>query len=130
MKAISIKQPWATFVAEGAKTIETRKWKTSYRGPLLIVSSTKVDYHMSSFTASIAADVFDNPDRVFLPIGTALAICNLVDCRPMTEADEIAAMCEIYPRAQAWVFEEIKKIGYFGVKGKPGLYEVDFPPCT
>lgn len=36
MKALSLWQPWASLVAIGAKTIETRSWSTSYRGPLAI----------------------------------------------------------------------------------------------
>jgi hypothetical protein len=36
MKALTLTQPWATLVAIGAKTIETRSWPTSYRGPLAI----------------------------------------------------------------------------------------------
>lgn len=36
MRAITLTQPWATLVAIGAKRIETRSWRTSYRGPLAI----------------------------------------------------------------------------------------------
>lgn len=36
MKAITLHQPWASLVAEGVKTIETRSWSTKYRGPLVI----------------------------------------------------------------------------------------------
>lgn len=36
MKALSLHQPWASLVALGVKTIETRSWSTSYRGPLAI----------------------------------------------------------------------------------------------
>lgn len=36
MKALTLTPPWGTLVACGAKTIETRSWSTSYRGPLLI----------------------------------------------------------------------------------------------
>lgn len=36
MKALTLTQPWASLVAIGAKTIETRSWRTNYRGPLLI----------------------------------------------------------------------------------------------
>jgi hypothetical protein len=39
LKALSIKEPWITLIAEGRKTIETRVWATSYRGPLLLVGS-------------------------------------------------------------------------------------------
>jgi hypothetical protein len=39
MKALSIIQPWATLLAMGAKKIETRSYRTPYRGPLLIHAS-------------------------------------------------------------------------------------------
>jgi hypothetical protein len=35
-KALTLYQPWASLVAVGAKTIETRPWSTSYRGELWI----------------------------------------------------------------------------------------------
>jgi hypothetical protein len=34
--ALSIKQPWATLVVHGLKRIEIRRWKTKFRGPVLI----------------------------------------------------------------------------------------------
>lgn len=43
MKALSVKQPWASLIDDGTKTIETRKWSTRYRGDLLICASQKVD---------------------------------------------------------------------------------------
>ena len=43
MKVLSIKEPFATLIKEGKKKIETRSWKTSYRGELYIhASSTKI----------------------------------------------------------------------------------------
>ena len=36
MKALTIIQPWATLLAAGKKRIETRSWKTNYRGEILI----------------------------------------------------------------------------------------------
>ncbi len=39
MKAISLWQPWASLMEVGAKTIETRGWKTQYTGDLLICST-------------------------------------------------------------------------------------------
>jgi hypothetical protein len=39
MKALSIKQPWVTLIANGIKTLEVRTRRTSHRGPLVIVSS-------------------------------------------------------------------------------------------
>jgi len=39
MKAISIKEPYASEILEGEKTVEYRSWKTNYRGDLLICAS-------------------------------------------------------------------------------------------
>lgn len=36
MKAITLFQPWASLIMDGRKTIETRSWKTNYRGVLAI----------------------------------------------------------------------------------------------
>jgi ASCH domain len=106
MMALSIKQPWANLIASGKKTIETRLWDTDYRGPLLIVSSK---------TPRIE------------PAGYALAIANLVECRRMTKRDEVAAHCEVYPNAFAWVLANVRPITPFPVRGRLGLYEVTCP---
>ena len=41
MKVLSIIEPWATLIKEKKKVIETRSWKTSYRGELYIHASNK-----------------------------------------------------------------------------------------
>lgn len=106
MKALSIKQPWANLIASGDKTIETRLWATDYRGPLLIVSSKTPNIH---------------------PAGYALAVAELIDCRPMTTADEVAARCGRYPGAYSWVLTKIRRIPIFPVRGKLGIYDVETP---
>jgi hypothetical protein len=104
MKAISINQPWANKIASGQKTVETRTWATSYRGDLLICSS--------------------RIPRIY-PAGAALAIAELVDCRPMTFEDRIAACCHYRDGLFAWVLTNIRKIEAFPVKGQLRLFEVD-----
>ena len=104
MKAISLKDPWATMVMKGEKTIETRVWQTEYRGKLLICASAAPKSEVS---------------------GNAIAIADLVDCRPMTKADEIQACCDVYPRARSWILHNVRAIKPFKVKGKLGLFEVD-----
>lgn len=105
MKALSIRQPWANMIASREKTIETRKWATTYRGDILIVSS---------LVPAIA------------PAGSALAIARLVDCRPMTRHDERAACCTVYDNAYAWILEDIRAVTPFRVKGQLGLFDVQF----
>ena len=43
MKVLSLTEPYATLVKKGFKTIDTRSWKTRYRGKLYIhASSTRI----------------------------------------------------------------------------------------
>lgn len=106
MKALSIQEPWATRIAQGKKTIETRTWKTSYRGPILLCASKKPEGPLA---------------------GKAFALARIVDCRPMTKADEEAAYCEIYERANSWQLEGIINIVPYYQKGALSLFEVTLP---
>lgn len=36
MKVLTIKEPYATFIMNNLKQIETRSWKTNYRGEIYI----------------------------------------------------------------------------------------------
>ncbi len=91
MKAISLWQPWATFVALGVKTIETRSWKTSYRGPLAIHAAKRRPddgyggEHWQCPRGSGTVMLANDLDRVFhpMPLGAIVATCSLVDVAPM-----------------------------------------------
>ena len=117
MKALSLKQPWASYVAIGRKTIETRTWSTKYRGKLLIVSSKTFDKNCP----------FKNFLGLGLPLGMALAVVDLVDCRPMRPGDAKKAMCPHRGELYGWVLENIQRIEHFPVKGQLRLYEVEPP---
>lgn len=115
MKALSIKQPWASLVAAGHKTVECRTWKTAYRGPLLICASK--------------GDVEIN-DGLIAPGGMALGVVELVDIRPMTRADlEPAYLPEAWYddalKGFAWHVKKLYEIKPFPVKGKLNLFTVD-----
>lgn len=43
MRVITLKQPWATLVAENIKKYEFRSWKYNYRGEILIHAGTGID---------------------------------------------------------------------------------------
>ena len=119
LRALSVKQPWASMIAglcPGVeKTIETRTWATDYRGPLLIVSSLKPDQPTLHWP------------RGEYPAGKALCIANLIACRAMTWRDAAAARCDLYYKAMAWVLTDIKQIEPFPVRGRIGLYTVTPP---
>lgn len=104
IKTITIKEPWASLILEGKKTIETRTWKTNYRGPLLL--------HASKEPKSVIS-------------GKIFAIAELTDCRPMTKEDEQAAQCDIYENAFSWILTNIRPYGPLEIKGQQGLFETD-----
>jgi len=115
MKALCLKQPYASWIAEGKKTIETRTWKTNYRGRFLVVASRGLDLLRE---LELAVENY--------PIGQALAIAKIVNCRPMTEQDEMAACCKLYDGAWAWLLSAVWKIKPFPVKGQLRFFEVPY----
>ena len=103
-KILTIKEPWATMIKEGLKTIETRTWKTKYRGKIFLHAS-------KSQKSNISGKIF--------------ATAEIIDCRKMNKEDEKAACCEIYPNAHSWFLDKITKIEPIKAKGKLGLWETD-----
>ena len=81
MKVLSLTEPCATLIKEKKKLIETRSWKTSYRGNLYIhASATKIpkDWRENSEFMSLVKDISLN-------YGNIICKCDLVDCIYMTE---------------------------------------------
>jgi hypothetical protein len=72
VKALTIRQPHASLVAIGVKTIETRKWSINWRGKLAIHSAM---HKPRGWDES-------------LPLGVVLAVCDLVGCVPIEELNE------------------------------------------
>lgn len=72
MKALTIKQPWASLIAAGIKDVENRSWPTLYRGPLLIHAGMGVDLE--------ALDEWWNAVPQPVPQGRVVARVELVAC--------------------------------------------------
>lgn len=91
MKALSIKQPWASLIIRGGKDIENREWRTHYRGIVAIHASAKMDRSemedacdfMRIFVPRFSADRFKAD--VF-PCGAILGTVDLVDCVTVTDS--------------------------------------------
>ena len=87
MKAITVWQPWATLLGTGQKHNETRSWRTSYRGEILI-HAAKTDH--SGILLHIPMEElkhFQNAGVVNkLPTGAIIGKANLVDCFQIDEA--------------------------------------------
>ena len=98
MKFLTIRQPWASLIAVGAKTIETRPFSTTYRGPLAIHAGKAlptIDPVHGSLRLGPCrvydtwADqyemVLDGGSPHPLPLGAVVAVCDLVDVAPIVD---------------------------------------------
>lgn len=126
MKVLSVIEPWATLIKEKKKFIETRSWKTSYRGELYIHASSKKiskkDPHILDLLELI-------PD-VKMGYGNILCKCKLVDCVYMDEKflakikeNKQEFLCGDYTLGRyAWILEDTKLIEPIFAKGNLGIW--------
>lgn len=121
MKAQTVLQPYAGWIASGLKLIETRTWYTSYRGDLLICAGKRIHPLYSDDYKNHKGDWQNKWLNIF---GKALCIVNLFDCKPMTPDDEKLAMCEIYEGAWSWYLTDIRQINPIDIKGQLGLFNI------
>ena len=110
MKALSVRQPWASLIASGAKTIEIRSRRTHYRGPVLICSSAR----------PLGSG----------PVGVAVCVVEVLDCHPLVPEDAIAACHPWSGGGWAWVLRLVRLVEPFPVRGRLGFYEVTIPNAT
>lgn len=78
MNALSVRQPFATLVATGAKRFETRSWSTSYRGPLAIHATRGWDRDDMRLALQLERRGVLAVEPRDLPRGAVIAMCRLV----------------------------------------------------
>lgn len=84
MKAITLRQPWASLVARCAKTFETRSWQTSHRGLLAIHAGLSISFLPLSYDEPFRSALWDNGLDTQLPLGAVLCIVELIGCYQTT----------------------------------------------
>lgn len=84
MKAITIKQPWATLIALGEKHFETRGWQTKHRGELAIHAGKQVDREACEIPKIKKVLARHGYTTENLPTGVVIAIANFTDCHKVT----------------------------------------------
>lgn len=81
---ITLTQPWATLMALGCKTIETRSWSTRFRGPIAIHAAKTFPKPCRDliveeyFGPMLFAGGYHQAEQ--LPLGKILAVCFLEGC--------------------------------------------------
>lgn len=144
-------QPWASLLAVGQKRIETRGWRTLYRGPLLIHASARFDRDSRDLCFGEPFRSALDPGRRLggrdllarCPTGAALAVAELHDCIPTASARAYVeagpapehggfpahelAFGDYRPGRWAWLLRDVRALPVpIRVRGSLGLWAV--PP--
>lgn len=128
MRVLSIKEPFASLVFLGIKKIETRSWKTNYRGEIYIHASLTKSVIKDEKRKEKLLSLF--PDNYNFKQGYIICKAYLKDCIYMDEEfinsikkDETEYLCGHYDVGRyAWVLDDVKVIKEIPAKGKLGIW--------
>ncbi|MBR1376932.1 MAG: ASCH domain-containing protein [Bacilli bacterium] len=128
MKVITIKQPWASLIAEGIKEYEFRTWKTKYRGDILIHAGKGIDKKaMKKFECY----------NLDYPSGCIIAKATLTDCilvdeesRKMLNRKNPLVYSNIINdlnwKGYGFKLENVEKVKPIDINGKLSLWNYDY----
>lgn len=124
LKVLTLRQPWATLVAEGIKKYEFRSWKTNYRGIVLIHAGTGIDKDDMKKYEHMNLD---------FPSRRIIAVVEIEDCLELDKdlnkkiiSENNIAYGHKIRNGYAWKLKNIKKIDYDKeVNGQLGLWNID-----
>ncbi len=134
MKALSIRQPWATLLCLRIKRYETRTWKTDYRGPIALHAGAVFDAasRRLCFEPPLADWLrkagYHNPRS--LPRGQIIGTAILADCIPTEKLRSLSAkerrLGDFSRGRWAWRFTDIKRLKRpLPAKGQLSLFNLD-----
>ena len=117
MKVLSLKQPFAALVKDKIKCIETRSWKTNYRGEIYIHASKRIFIHNTARDERLIEYLKDKE----LKYGAIIAKGKLVDCIYMDqkflseiEKNAVEKDCGRYEIGRyAWILDDIEELNDF-----------------
>jgi hypothetical protein len=139
MKALTIKQPWASLIARGIKDVENRTWRTNYRGRIYIHASAnkKLVRNDLIFSGQQLHEVFNAmpKDKVAVkwfetfPLSAIIGEVDIVDC--VLNHPSIWAERFFRGEKPLWNWELANPVLYdepiLNVKGKLSFWEFDNP---
>ena len=124
MKAITIREPWASLIINGYKKYEFRSWKTNYRGKILIHAGKGIDKDMLYIT---------NKYNIKINPGNIIGEVEITDCIKVDDEfnkflikDNSLVYHGSYKDKYAWKIEKVKKYDKtIPVNGKLGLWNYE-----
>ena len=127
MKVLTIREPFATLIKNNIKYIETRSWKTNYRGEI----------HIHSSVSKLSKEVKERKElsKLYredeLQYGYILCKCNLKDCVLMTKEfieqekknNHNNFVSGRYEEGRyAWILSDVEIIKPIKAKGQLGIW--------
>jgi len=129
MKALSLWQPYASAVALGLKTYETRSWTTKVRGPITIHASKRWGPAERDLSRN-AARIHGQPLLAEPPLGAIVAIAEIAevfrteDIREKLSADELF-FGDYDDGRYAWRLENVRALRTpIPIRGWQGFFPV------
>ncbi len=125
MKALTIKEPWATLIIDGYKHYEFRSWKTNYRGKILIHAGLSLEKDMLERFKNYPIQCSKG-----MIIGEATLIdCILVDKnlnQQLRDIDPVVYGQSNHVEKYAWKLENVIKYDHpIPAKGMLGLWNYE-----
>lgn len=80
MRALTVRQPWASLIMDGRKNVENRTQRTRHRGPIVLHAGAR---------KVTAADYVPGEGMWALPLGAALGIVDIVACHHAVGCDSL-----------------------------------------
>lgn len=126
MKALTMHEPWATLLVSGQKRIETRDWRTFYRGPLAIHAGKTLP----------PGDDWPDPEIVgpyafSFRGGCIIGFVRLLDCIRTEDCDpddREREMGNFAPGRWGWIVDSILTLADpIPARGMPGIWTWDAP---
>lgn len=152
VKALSLWEPWASLMAFGVKTVETRHWSTRHRGPLLVHAAKRWTREQESMLDeadvqhALSPLISEHPTHrghmgvvkpYHLPLGRAVCLVKMTGCVSTNEifSGDLRATVEAeddfgdYSEDRfAWVTTGAHRLSRpLAVTGHQGLFDVEVP---
>jgi|TARA_Y100000294_G_C8548975_1_gene334448 hypothetical protein len=116
---LSVKQPFASLIVLGKKSIECRVWKTNFRGKIFIHSS-KGESKEKLF--NVNKNLLNK--KIFSLKGFILGSVEIIDCKKIHKESSKQAKFKINKKYWGWILKNHKRIKPIPYKGKLGIFKV------
>lgn len=120
MKALSVRQPYASQIIRGEKQIEYRTWRTNYRGPLAIhAAKTQCP---AGYPSGCIIGIVNLIETATVDMDRGLVM--VADDSDLTD-EQIAAIPDVfYDDCYNWILTDPREIDPIPMTGKLGLFEI------